>query len=178
MRLLTLASVGGALAPPRGLPAAVWPRVFATTGGHPMNDFSSGLERLENVIGEACSRQEEWPARVAAGIRAALDFAVTEPDAARTLAIEVRATDFEGDYLSMIEQLSQRLAAEAPPEQDLSVSTDQALVGGIATVVADHLRAGREAELIRVAPELVYLTLLPYVGFDEAKRWSDSVAPI
>jgi len=165
------------LALPGRLPTAVWPRVSAITGGRDVDDFWSGLERLEKVIGGACSRQEEWPARVVAGICAALDFVATEPDVARTLTIDLRATDFDGDYLSMIGQLGQRLAAEAP-EQHPTASTDQALVGGIATVVADHLRAGREAELGRLAPELVYLTLLPYVGFDEARRWADSIAPV
>lgn len=140
-----------------------------------MEGVSSSIERLEEVVRAACARQEEWPARVAAGICAALDFAATNPERARALAIDSRVTDFDLGYLPMVEQLSELLGAEAPSDRGAVASTEQALVGGIVTVVADHLRSGRANRLPELAPELVYLTLLPYLGFEEAKRWAESV---
>jgi hypothetical protein len=112
---------------------------------------------------------------VAAGICAVLDFAAENPETARALAIESRLTDFDSGYVPMIEQFSDLLAAHVPADLDVVASTEQALVGGIVMVVADHLRSGRLDRLAQLAPELVYFTLLPYLGFDEAKRWADSV---
>jgi hypothetical protein len=140
-----------------------------------MSDNSSGVEQLDKVVRDACARQQEWPARVTAGICAAIEFVVDYPETARRLTIEYRISDFDRGYVPMVEQFSKLLAADAPPDQRLTASTEQALVGGIVTVVADHLRSGRLERLGQLAPELVYLTLLPYVGFDEAKRWADSV---
>ena len=44
-------------------------------------------------------------------------------------------------------------------------------------ISVDHLRSGSLDRLREIAPELVHLMLLPYLGFDEAKRWAESTAP-
>lgn len=48
------------------------------------------------------------------------------------------------------------------------------LVAGLVGLVGDHLRIGRPERLRELRPELVLLTLLPYLGFIEAQRWAGS----
>jgi hypothetical protein len=43
-------------------------------------------------------------------------------------------------------------------------------------LVGDHLRIGRQDRLEELRPELVLLTLLPYLGFDEARKRANQVA--
>ena len=64
----------------------------------------------------------------------------------------------------------------APRDTRLPASTDEALVAGIVGLVGDHLRVGRLDRLAELRPELVLLTLLPYLGFTEAQRWANQVA--
>ena len=123
----------------------------------------------------ACAGQKEWPAKVAAGIRGAVDFCVANPDTAQILVIETRTATRHPDYLEMVGGFARFIDVEVPAK--LSVGpTDEALVGAIAAIVAYHLRSERLDRLEDAVPELVCLALLPYLGFDGAKGWADTAA--
>src|SRR5690242_3722854 len=51
------------------------------------SDFDSAAAAFEAAILAHCAPDLEWPARIAAGIRAALAFAAANPDAARALMV-------------------------------------------------------------------------------------------
>ena len=46
----------------------------------------------------------------------------------------------------------------------------------IATIIRGHLQLGTADELPGIAPDLVYITLMPYLGISEARRWAGSSA--
>jgi hypothetical protein len=119
----------------------------------------------------------EWPAQVAAAIYAGVDFAIANPTVARALTLDAAA---EADCLRRYERVIGRLAGfiqiKAPRDSRLPGSTDEALVAGIVGLVGDHIRIGRLDRLAELRPELVLLTLLPYLGFTEAQRWANQVA--
>jgi len=52
----------------------------------------------------------------------------------------------------------------------LSDSTEEALVGGMVSLISRRIVAGQTAELESLLPDLVEFTLAPYVGNDEAAR--------
>ena len=52
----------------------------------------------------------------------------------------------------------------------LPEATEEALVGGIVSLVIREISAGRTEQLERLLPDLVELTLAPYVGAEEAER--------
>ncbi|HWO15666.1 MAG TPA: hypothetical protein VNM89_03025, partial [Solirubrobacterales bacterium] len=54
------------------------------------NAFESAFARLQVAVLDACAREAQWPAQIAAAIIAALRFAATDPTAARTLTIEAK----------------------------------------------------------------------------------------
>jgi len=136
--------------------------------------FSGAVGRLQVAILEACREQGEWPAKVAAAIAAAIDFAATEPESAQLLTVEalIQRPDGGRRYVRAIEHFAELLRTEAPVDERPPQSTEQALVGGVATTIADRMRHGAPSELQTAIPELVEFVLLPYVGSTEAKRWA------
>lgn len=135
------------------------------------------LANLESAVLDACAREAEWPARVAAGIYAGIDFAIAHPEVADTLVdFGGSAVENARQYESVIARFAGFMRAKAPMEQRLPGSTDEALVAGVVGLVGDHLRIGRVDRLLELRPDLVLLTLLPYLGFSEARRWANDVA--
>jgi hypothetical protein len=142
-------------------------------GGFPAA-FSGAVGRLQVAVLEACREQEEWPAKVAAATAAAIDFAATEPKSVQLLTIEalIQRPDGGRRYVRTIEHFAELLRAEAPVDDRRPQSTEQALVGGVATTIADRMRHDTPSELQAAIPELVEFILLPYVGSAEAKHWA------
>jgi hypothetical protein len=135
------------------------------------------LAGLETAVLDACAAEDEWPAQIAAGVYAGVDFAMGNPTIAQALALESGGTPgCRRNYERMIGRLAGFIQIKAPVGSRLPTSTDEALVAGIVGLVGDHIRIGRLDRLAELRPELVLLTLLPYLGFSEAQRWSNQVA--
>lgn len=126
---------------------------------------------------EACQGYGEWPAQIAAGVCAGVDFAIANPKVAKALAPGSPSDRGRSDrYEQLVGGLVNCLRNNAPTEVQVPGSTDEAMLGGIVGMVGDHLRIGRGDRLKDLRPELVLLTLLPYVGFAEAKHWAEQTA--
>jgi hypothetical protein len=139
--------------------------------------FPLALANLETAVLEACAREEEWPAQIAAGIYAGVDFAIAHPELAETLASDARGNpDPLQRYESVIGRLAGFLRVKAPLTERLPGATDETLVAGMVGLVGDHLRIGRLDRLEELRPDLVLLTLLPYLGFAEAQKWANQAA--
>lgn len=139
--------------------------------------FPLALANLETAVMEACSGEDEWPAQIAAGIYAGVDYAIAHPEVADTLASDAApGVDTLRRYESVIGRLAGFLRVRTPKVERLPGVTDETLVAGVVGLVGDHLRIGRLDRLEELRPELVLLMLLPYLGFDEAKQWADRVA--
>lgn len=136
--------------------------------------FPIALANLEACMLDACASEEEWPAAIAAGVNAAIDYAVAHPEVAEAIAAEAPAgADTLQRYETVIGRFTGFLQVKAPIDNRLPGSTDEALVAGVVGLVGDHLRLGRTDRLQELRPELVLLTLLPYLGFAEAQRWAN-----
>ncbi len=139
--------------------------------------FSGAVGRLQVAVLEACRGEEEWAAKVAASIATAIDFAADEPESMQLLTVEalVQKPDGGRRYVRTIEYFADLLRAGAPVDKRRPRSTEQALVGGVATTIADRMRHGAPGQLRAALPELVEFVLLPYIGSEEARRWADWV---
>lgn len=134
------------------------------------------FEELEATIVGACAQDREWPAQIAAGIYAGINFAIAHPDLVESLSADrAPGGDSLRRYDLVITRMAQLLRERAPADRRLSGSTDEALVGGVVGLVGDHLRIGKVERLTELCPDLVLLTLLPYLGFDEARRWANQL---
>jgi hypothetical protein len=138
-------------------------------------DFHSAFLELDGEVRDACEGQAEWQGKIAAGIRAALEFAASRPSAAAALTVEEAAFRAAADGVrhgELIEHFSELLGEVAPAEHRLPDPTNEALVTTIVTVVVVHLRCGTAERLRDAIADLIHLTLLPNAGFTEARRWA------
>jgi hypothetical protein len=139
--------------------------------------FPGLLADLEACVASACDGDGEWPAQVAAGIYAGVDFAVANPTVVEAVTLDVVGQTASGrHYESIVQRLAKLISASAPADSRLPGTTDEALVAGIVGLVGDHVRIGRFDSLAQLRPDLVLLALLPYLGFDEARRWANESA--
>ena len=129
---------------------------------------------------DACRRHVKWEAKVVAGIDATLEFAAASPAKATALTVSARRPAFgeRNPEQVVLAHFAALLEEVTPAERPLPVSTDKSIVASIAAVVRGHLLAGTEDQLPEVAPDLVYLALLPYLGLEGTKRWVESAESV
>lgn len=109
-----------------------------------------------------------------AGIEAVLAFAAADPQGAHAVAIDGRRRTSGGVNLEQeaVGYFADLLRRAVKVERRFAVSTEEAIVESIATIVRGHLQLGTGDQLPKLAPDLVYITLMPYLGIDEARRWA------
>ena len=137
--------------------------------------FESAFARLRIRVETACAGQPDWSSGTAAAIRAALEFAASDPAAVRTLTSDALAAGKPGfaHYERLVSYLCDLLLpgrAEHPEAERLPRETERALAGGVAMLVAQRVDLGRHAELPALAPEAIQFVLTPYLGIDEARQ--------
>ena len=126
---------------------------------------------LDSMLG-APGAGEEWPDRVRARLAALLDVLARDSAVSRCFLVEPLAAGGEiaARYREAMQLLAGALRPEPPPsELDMEVR-DQALVGGIATLIVRRLNSGGARRLLELLPDLTELALAPYTGRQEAKR--------
>ena len=74
-----------------------------------------------------------------------------------------------------MEHLAALLARDAPP-RNRRLPDAPTVVTRIARQVNLELEAGRDHTLPSIAPDLTFLALMPYLGFADARRWSQPAA--
>jgi AcrR family transcriptional regulator len=124
-------------------------------------------------VDAACATQSDWPEKVRAGISAALELAAKEPLRVRLLVAEPFTAGPRPAYCQDL--LVERFAPGLRQGRRQSSHTqfpmlEEALIGGLVGILAGHLRSNRIASLPGLAPQLVEVTLTPYIGATNAKR--------
>ncbi|HXV04337.1 MAG TPA: hypothetical protein VFP23_00325 [Solirubrobacterales bacterium] len=134
------------------------------------------MERLTGLAWEAgLTAEPGLAARVGAGLWALLAELATDPSLAELVFIEGRRLDSPRyiPYRHMLDAFSGLLevAVKAQPlESQPPEITARAVVSGAVALISREVEAGRGGELLRLQPELLYLTLVPYLGVDLAEE--------
>lgn len=118
---------------------------------------------------------EDWPQKVRAALATMLRFLAGEPELAHICMIEPVAAGGEvaARHRASMQGLVEILKAGRPEhagERPLPEATEETLVGGIVSLIVREISAGRTAELEKLLPDLIELTLAPYLGTEEAER--------
>ena len=139
--------------------------------------FDTVTVQLRERVAESFKAEDEWPEAAKAGIEAMLAFLAAEPNLARLAMVEamVAGPVVVERYDAAVQTFLPYLEAgrEGRPKKvldRLSDSTEEALVGGMVSLIARRIVAGQTDELESLLPDLVEFTLAPYVGNDEAAR--------
>jgi len=113
-----------------------------------------------------------WPEQVRDRLAALLGVLSRDRAVARFYLTAPLAAggDVAARYREAMQMLAETIRPEAGPS-DLNVEVrDQALMGGIATLIARRLKAGGTDGLHELLPDLTELALAPYLGREEARR--------
>lgn len=140
--------------------------------------FLPSFAALKDLVTKACVVEESWEAKVVAGISAVLEFAAADPQGAHALTVDARRrtsgeVDLEQEAILYFAELLRQVVEV---ERRFAISTEEASVESIATIVRGHLQLGTATALPDLAPDLVYVILMPYVGIAEARRWASTTA--
>ena len=139
--------------------------------------YDAVMSELRQRVGDAFDQEEEWPQAVRAGIAAMLEFLASEPNLARLSMVEalVAGPVVVERYDAAIQSLVPYFEAgrEGRSEEilaGLSPTTEEALVGGMVSLISRRIFADRTDELLSLLPDLVEFTLTPYLGSSEAAK--------
>lgn len=133
--------------------------------------YDAVMTELRRRVGEAFDNEEEWPQAVRAGIAAMLEFLVAEPHLARLSMVEalvagpVVVERYDAAIQSLVPYfVAGREGLSADVLAGLSPTTEEALVGGMVSLISRRIFADRTEELESLLPDLVEFTLTPYLG--------------
>jgi AcrR family transcriptional regulator len=139
--------------------------------------YDAVMAELRQRVEEAFNQEEEWPQGVKAGIAAMLEFLASEPHLARLSMVEalVAGPVVVERYDAAIQSLvpffqAGREGRSAEVLEGLSPTTEEALVGGMVSLISRRVFADRSEELEALLPDLVEFALTPYLGSGEAAK--------
>lgn len=136
--------------------------------------YDAAIERIREQVVVACETAEggEWAGRVRDAIDALLRLLTAEPALASIALVEgLRAgRDVYDRYQTAVESFVGYLRDGAPTGGTVPEATDEAVVGGIASLLGRRVLAGEADRLSELFPEILEFTLAAYLGEEEARR--------
>jgi AcrR family transcriptional regulator len=132
-------------------------------------------DHIRDSMQVAAEAFEEWPQKVRAALGTMLRFLAGEPDLAKVCMIEPVAAGGEiaARHRASMQGFVEILKAGRPEhsgERPLPEATEATLVGGIVSLIVREINAGRTEKLEGLLPDLVELTLAPYLGTEQAAK--------
>lgn len=141
--------------------------------------FLAAYDRAADVLVRrvvaAYESEERWPERARAGLAALLEALAAEPDLARLALVDAGAAGpaAQRRYRAALQRLTALFDEGrdfAPAGRELPANTSRMAIGGVAGLIAEELRAGGAERLPDLLSELLFATLVPYIGPDAAAR--------
>lgn len=139
--------------------------------------YEDAIERIREQVLAACGKyaKSQWPSRVRAGIESLLSTLAKDPALASISLVEgLRAGRGVYDrYQAAVESFVAYLrdgAPAGPGGEEVPEATDEAVVGGIASLLGRRVLAGDAEQIDQLLPEVLEFALTPYLGSDEARR--------
>lgn len=134
-------------------------------------DLAAGwlCERVEQAV----AGDEQWSARVHAGVSEALRLLAANPELAHLVAVEALQAGpaaRERQQACLARFAVTLRAAGRPGRAELPADLEELLLGGVLSLIARYVDAERVEELTDATPELVRCLLIPYLGPEETSR--------
>ena len=137
--------------------------------------YGAAVERLRAEVLVAGGTRDSWAEAVCAGLEAGLAALSAAPAEANLLLVEGLCagpdicTRFRRGVEGFVAQIRRGAPARAAAGGALA-PVDEAVVGGVASLVGRRVLAGEGGRLDRLFPELAEFALSPYLGVAEARR--------
>jgi len=137
--------------------------------------YDNAVETLVRRVIGAYEAESEWPERAAAGLAALLETLAAEPALARLSLVDIgnAGPAAQRRYRAAIQRLTPLFEEGrdyAPGGGSLPANTSRMAIGGVTGLIADELLAGRAEGLPGLLSDVLFATLVPYIGPDAAAR--------
>jgi AcrR family transcriptional regulator len=137
--------------------------------------YDTVVDALVRRIATAYEAEEGWPRRARAGLGALLQALAEEPQLARLALVDVGAAGpaAQRRYRGALQRLTPFFDEGrdyAPGGRGLPANTSRMAIGGVAGLISDELAAGRAEQLPDLLSEVLFATLVPYIGPAAAAR--------
>ena len=137
--------------------------------------YDNAVDVLMRRIVAAYESEQRWPERVRAGLAALLQALAAEPALGRLALVDIGAAGpaAQRRYRAAVQRLTPLFEEGrdfAPAGRDLPANTSRMAIGGVAGLIADELAEGRAEQLPGLLSDLLFATLIPYIGPDAAAR--------
>lgn len=137
--------------------------------------YDDAVERLQKQVVASCANRTDWAQGVYAGLASLVAFLANEPARARLVLVEGLRGGLEVyDRFQLAVQSFVHLLRDGAPEMTAGGrplgAIDEAVVGGIASLLARRVLVYETDGLEALLPELAEFALTPYLGAAEARR--------
>lgn len=141
--------------------------------------FDESVAAAQEVFAELLNPEDPWEEQISVGLEILLEMVVKEQARAKLCIVEAQAAGSAAlsRYQGMLESVAPKLREGRefnPRASRLPDGLEVAIAGGIAWLVHQRLVAGKADELMALLPEMLQVTLTPYVGEVEAGRAADA----
>lgn len=141
--------------------------------------FDESVAAAAEVFAELVDEERPWPEQIATGLEVLLEMVTAEPARAKLCLVESQAAGAAAfaRYQGMLEKVAPKLREGRelnPRASRLPEGLEVAIAGGLAWLVHQRLVSGRADELKGLLPEMLQVTLTPYVGEADAARAAEA----
>jgi AcrR family transcriptional regulator len=131
--------------------------------------YDSVVEALVRRVAAAYEAEEGWPRRARAGLAALLEALAEEPEVARLALVDVGAAGpaAQRRFRAALQRLTPFFDEGrdyAPGGRNLPANTSRMAIGAVAGLIADALTEERPEDLPSLLSDVLFATLVPYIG--------------
>jgi AcrR family transcriptional regulator len=137
--------------------------------------YDNAVDTLVRRIVAAYESGQRWPDRAREGLEALLETLASEPGLARLSLVDVSSAGpaAQGRYRSAVQRLTPLFDEGrdfAPAGRNLPPNTSRMAIGAVTGLISEELLAGRASALPSLLPDVLFATLVPYIGPEAAAR--------
>ena len=137
--------------------------------------YDSAVDALVRRISSAYEAEERWPDRARAGLATLLEALAEDPAQARLALVDVASAGpaAQRRFRAAVQRLTPFLDEGrdfAPGGRNLPANASRMAAGAVVGLISDELVAGRTDELPDLLSDLLFATLVAYLGPDAAAR--------
>jgi AcrR family transcriptional regulator len=141
--------------------------------------FDESVAAAGEALAELLDPERPWVEQISTGLEVFLEMVVAEQARAKLCIVESQAAGGEAlaRYQSMLASVAPKLREGRelnPRSSRLPDGLEVAIAGGLMWLVHQRLLAGRVDDLEGLLPEMLQVTLTPYVGEVEAARAAEA----
>jgi AcrR family transcriptional regulator len=133
------------------------------------------VDVLVRRVAAAYETGGQWPQRARAGLAALLEALAEEPDVARLALVDVGSAGpaAQRRFRAAMQRLTPFFDEGrdfAPGGRNLPANTSRMAIGAVTGLIADELTEERAEDLPKLLSDVLFATLVPYIGPDAAAR--------